>query len=45
MSMTNGGNTPVNTQLAFRDQNGELIFEPPGGTAILEPGPPWTFRS
>ena len=38
VSVTNGGNTPVNAQLAFRDQDGELTFTPPGGTAMLRPG-------
>ncbi len=38
VSVTNDGNTPVNAQLAFRDQDGELTFEPPGGAAMLAPG-------
>ncbi|MGH3902200.1 MAG: PASTA domain-containing protein [Pseudonocardiaceae bacterium] len=38
VSVTNGGNTPLNTQLAFRDQNGELTFEPPSGAVTLPPG-------
>ncbi len=38
VSMTNGGNTPVDTQLAFRDQDGELTFKPPSGAATLRPG-------
>jgi hypothetical protein len=38
VSVTNGGNMPVNTQLALRDQDGELTFEPPGGAVGLRPG-------
>ncbi|MGH3695386.1 MAG: PASTA domain-containing protein [Pseudonocardiaceae bacterium] len=38
VSVTNSGNMPVNTQLIFRDQAGELTFEPRGGGAILPPG-------
>jgi hypothetical protein len=38
VSVTNGGNTPVNTELAFRDQGGELTFAPPSGTTTLPPG-------
>ncbi|HWM02098.1 MAG TPA: PASTA domain-containing protein [Actinophytocola sp.] len=38
VSVTNGGNMRVNTQLAFRDQDGELTFEPRGGAAMLQPG-------
>ena len=38
VSVTNSGNAPVHTQLAFRDQNGELTFQPPGGAATLRPG-------
>ncbi len=38
VSVTNGGNTPVDTQLTFRDQDGELTFEPPGVGAMLRPG-------
>lgn len=38
VSVTNGGNVSVNTQLAFRDQDAELTFEPPGGAAMLRPG-------
>jgi hypothetical protein len=36
--VTNGGNTPVNTQLAFNDQDGELTFDPPGGATTVPPG-------
>ncbi len=38
VSVTNSGNMPVNTQLIFRDQDGELTFEPRGGGAMLPPG-------
>ncbi|MGH3801704.1 MAG: PASTA domain-containing protein, partial [Pseudonocardiaceae bacterium] len=38
VSMTNSGNTPVNTQVAFKDQDGELTFEPSDGAAALGPG-------
>jgi hypothetical protein len=38
VSVTNGGNTPVNTQLAFKDQDKALTFEPQEGTAALQPG-------
>ncbi len=38
VSVTNGGNTPVNAQLDFRDQDGELTFEPSGGATTLPPG-------
>ena len=38
VSVTNGGNTPVHAQLAFKDQDGVLTFEPQQGTATLEPG-------
>ncbi|MCA1704612.1 MAG: PASTA domain-containing protein, partial [Actinobacteria bacterium] len=38
VSVTNGGNTPVSTQLAFHDQDGALTFEPKEGTATLQPG-------
>jgi hypothetical protein len=44
VSVTHGGNTPVNTQLAFRDQDRELTFEPPGGTAGLRPGATVDFQ-
>ncbi|MGH3875225.1 MAG: PASTA domain-containing protein [Pseudonocardiaceae bacterium] len=36
--VTNGGNAPVNTQVALRAQDGELTFEPPGVGAMLRPG-------
>jgi beta-lactam-binding protein with PASTA domain len=38
VSVTNGGNTSVNTQVTFKDQDGELTFEPRDGAAVLEPG-------
>ncbi|MGH3871871.1 MAG: PASTA domain-containing protein [Pseudonocardiaceae bacterium] len=38
VSVTNGGNTPVNTQLTFRDQDGTLTFTPRDGAATLPPG-------
>lgn len=38
VSVTNGGNTPVTAELAFRDQDSELTFQPPSGTATLPPG-------
>jgi beta-lactam-binding protein with PASTA domain len=38
VSVTNGGNTPVNTRLAFKDQDKALTFEPQEGTAALQPG-------
>ena len=38
VGVTNGGNTPVSTQLAFHDQDGALTFEPQEGTATLQPG-------
>jgi hypothetical protein len=38
VSLTNSGNTPVNTQLIFRDQNGGLTFDPPRGAATVRPG-------
>ena len=37
VSVANGGNTPVSTQLAFHDQGGALTFEPQEGTATLQP--------
>ncbi|MGH3875018.1 MAG: PASTA domain-containing protein [Pseudonocardiaceae bacterium] len=36
--LTNSGNTPVRTQVAFKGQDDELTFEPRDGTAVLEPG-------
>jgi beta-lactam-binding protein with PASTA domain len=38
VSVTNGGNTPVETQLAFKDQDSTLTFEPQEGAASLQPG-------
>ncbi|MGH3822377.1 MAG: PASTA domain-containing protein [Pseudonocardiaceae bacterium] len=38
MNVTNNGNSPVNTEIAFRDQDGELTFNPPGGATTLPPG-------
>jgi hypothetical protein len=40
--VTNGGNVVVNTEVTFRDQDGELTSEPLAGTATLQPGPPRT---
>jgi beta-lactam-binding protein with PASTA domain len=36
--VTNGGNTPVDTRIAFKDQDGALSFEPQDGAATLQPG-------
>ncbi|MGH3754225.1 MAG: PASTA domain-containing protein [Pseudonocardiaceae bacterium] len=36
--VTNGGNTPVDARLAFRDENAELTFEPPDAVVTLQPG-------
>jgi beta-lactam-binding protein with PASTA domain len=38
VSVTNGGNVAVNTEVGFRDQDCELIFEPRTGAAMLPPG-------
>jgi hypothetical protein len=38
VSVTNGGNMAVNTEIAFRDQDGELTFEPRGAATVLPPG-------
>jgi hypothetical protein len=43
VSVTNDGNTPVNTQLTFHDQDGELTFDPPSGAAMLRPGTTQSF--
>jgi beta-lactam-binding protein with PASTA domain len=38
VSVTNGGNTPVNSQVAFTDQDKVLTFEPPNTAVTLQPG-------
>ncbi|MGH3549638.1 MAG: PASTA domain-containing protein [Pseudonocardiaceae bacterium] len=38
VNLTNGGNTPVNSQVTFTDQDGVLTFEPREGSASLRPG-------
>ncbi|MGH3875149.1 MAG: PASTA domain-containing protein [Pseudonocardiaceae bacterium] len=35
--VTNGGNTPVDARLAYRDENAELTFEPPDAVVTLQP--------
>lgn len=38
VSVTNGGNLPVDTRLTVRGQDDELTFEPQGAAAMLLPG-------
>jgi beta-lactam-binding protein with PASTA domain len=38
VSVTNSGNMAVNTEISFRDQEGELTFEPRTAAAVLPPG-------
>lgn len=38
VSVTNRGNTPMNSQVAFTDQDKVLTFEPPNTAVTLQPG-------
>lgn len=37
VTVANEGNSVVGVQVSFRDQDGELSFAPPGGSATLQP--------